>query len=579
MGERTTLRLGIILVLAALAVWFNWDFVKRGYEHPDALLGRLTWQGEDSSTHSLKLREGLDLQGGLQLLYEAEGEITADKMNQTKSIIQNRVDALGVTEPVVQVQGEDKLVVELPGVEDPEQALKSIGKTARLEFVYSGSTPLTQGSKVESTYPQYYRELPEDKKKPHQGLPASAAKPDEAAGEGAAGEATASGSPTAEATDAEPTADAAPATEDAAAPADATSADTEGADIEGGATEEAADSSADDAAAGTPASTDAAASPAPSAVPSPTTAAQVTLYPAVVGGEHIASANAQFDPAAGGAVVAFQMATGDEQGDSRLGEFTGAHKGEYMPILLDGEVISSPSINDTISASGQISGGFTMADAEILAAQIESGALPLKLNLVSQNRIGATLGQQTVDAAIRGGLIGLLAVLLFMLLYYRLPGLLADLALVLYALFTLAIFRLLPVTLTLAGIAGFVLSVGMAVDANVLIFERVKEELRHGRRVGQALETGFSRAWTSIRDSNASTLITCLILFWFGNRFGASIVKGFAVTLALGVLTSMFTAITVTRTFLELAHRFGLFKETPGLSTAEDPALKRRFGY
>ena len=166
-----------------------------------------------------------------------------------------------------------------------------------------------------------------------------------------------------------------------------------------------------------------------------------------------------------------------------------------------------------------------------------------------------------------------------MLLYYRLPGLLADLALVLYALFTLAIFRLLPVTLTLAGIAGFVLSVGMAVDANVLIFERIKEELRHGRRVGQALETGFSRAWTSIRDSNASTLITCLILFWFGNRFGASIVKGFAVTLALGVLTSMFTAITVTRTFLELAHRFGFFKETPGLSTADDPALKRRFGY
>lgn len=513
MGERTTLRLGIILVLAALAIWFNWDFVQKGYEHPPAFLNLLSWQGEDVQRHSLKLREGLDLQGGLQILYQAEGEkIAPELMNQTKTVIQNRVDSLGVTEPNVQVQGADKLVVELPGVEDPEQALKTIGKTALLEFIYSGDTALAEGSKVESSFPTLFKELPSDKQSPFQGDP------------------------------------------DAVIP-------TAGPTSEGGVTPTAT-------AAATAAS-----------APSPTGAAAgktTTIYPSVLSGGQIARANAQFDAARGGAVVAFEM-KGD--GSDRLGTFTRDHIGKFMPIIIDGEVISSPTVNDQITTSGQISGRFTMADAESLAAQIESGSLPLKLNLVSQNRIGATLGQQTIDAAIRGGLIGLLAVLLFMLLYYRLPGLLADGALVLYALFTMAIFRLLPVTLTLAGIAGFVLSVGMAVDANVLIFERIKEELRGGRRVSQALEAGFARAWLSIRDSNVSTLITCLVLFWFGNRFGASIVKGFAVTLALGVLTSMFTAITVTRTFLELANYFGLFKETAGVSSSEDPRLKRRFGY
>ncbi|MFI0607844.1 MAG: protein translocase subunit SecD [Anaerolineae bacterium] len=508
MGERTTRRLGIIVVLAALAIWFNWDIVQKGYEHPRALLDRLTWQSEDVERRSLKLREGLDLQGGLQILYQAEGDIKPELMEQTKKVIQNRVDSLGVTEPNVQVQGTDKLVVELPGVEDPDQALKTIGKTALLEFIFSGDAALTEGITVESSYPTLFRELPADKQAPFQGDP------------------------------------------DAVAPTAAATTEAAG--------------------AGTPAAT---------AAPSPTAAAgakTTTIYPSVLSGGEIASASAQYDAARGGAVVAFEM---KGEGSDRLGSFTGDHIGKFMPIILDGEVISSPTVNDRISTSGQISGRFTMADAEILAAQIESGALPLKLNLVSQNRIGATLGKQTIDSAIRGGLIGLLAVLLFMLLYYRVPGLLADAALVLYALFTMAIFRALPVTLTLAGIAGFVLSVGMAVDANVLIFERIKEELRGGRRVTQALETGFSRAWSSIRDSNASTLITCVILFWFGNRFGASIVKGFAITLALGVITSMFTAITVTRTFMQLANHFGWFKETPGVASSEDPRLKRIFGY
>jgi protein-export membrane protein SecD len=164
--------------------------------------------------------------------------------------------------------------------------------------------------------------------------------------------------------------------------------------------------------------------------------------------------------------------------------------------------------------------------------------------------VGPTLGQDSIQRSIRAGAIGLIVVLLFMITYYRLPGVLADLALIIYALLNLALYKLIPVTLTLPAITGFILSTGMAVDANILVFERMKEELRAGRSLRVAMEAGFSRAWTSIRDSNLSTLITCAILYWFGSNFGASIVKGFAITLALGVVINLFTAITVTRTFI-----------------------------
>jgi preprotein translocase subunit SecD len=196
---------------------------------------------------------------------------------------------------------------------------------------------------------------------------------------------------------------------------------------------------------------------------------------------------------------------------------------------------------------------------------------------VGQTRVGPTLGSESVAAAIRGGIIGLAVVMLFMLLYYRMPGLVADIALLLYVMIVLALFRLIPVTLTLAGIAGFILSIGMAVDANILIFERMKEELRAGRRISSAMEIGFSRAWPSIRDSNISTLITCVILFWFGNQFGASIVKGFAITLAIGVLTSLFTAITVTRHLLLIVNRIVLRGES-STTLGDNPRLGRLFG-
>jgi len=199
-----------------------------------------------------------------------------------------------------------------------------------------------------------------------------------------------------------------------------------------------------------------------------------------------------------------------------------------------------------------ISGNFTSESANNLAVQLRYGSLPIPLKVVSSQTVGPTLGQVSLKKSLLAGLIGLSVVGIFMALYYRLPGVLADLALIVYALLTLALFKLIPVTLTLPGIAGYVLSVGMAVDANVLIFERLKEELRAGRTLRQAIDMGWGRAWPSIRDSNFSTLITSFILFWFGNAFGASIVKGFSLTLAVGVLISMFTAILVTRTFLHL---------------------------
>jgi protein-export membrane protein SecD len=181
------------------------------------------------------------------------------------------------------------------------------------------------------------------------------------------------------------------------------------------------------------------------------------------------------------------------------------------------------------------------------------GALPVPLKVVENRTVGPTLGQDSIQRSIRAGVIGLIVVLLFMITYYRLPGFLADLALIIYALINFALYKLIPVTLTLPAITGFILSTGMAVDANILVFERMKEEIRGGRSLRVAMEAGFSRAWTSIRDSNLSTLIICAILFWFGSNFGASIVKGFAITLALGVVVNLFTAITVTRTFIRFA--------------------------
>jgi preprotein translocase subunit SecD len=231
---------------------------------------------------------------------------------------------------------------------------------------------------------------------------------------------------------------------------------------------------------------------------------------------------------------------------------------EPMGIFLDGKPIQdasghvdAPTIQSVIKGNGQIT-GMRLTDAQTLAKLLKAGAFPVPLKVVQSENVDATLGHDSVQKSVIAGEIAMLVIMLFMILYYRLPGFVAAVALSVYATVLLAVFKLWPVTLTLSGIAAFVLSIGMAVDANILIFERMKEEVRIGRSLVVALEEGFNRAWSSIRDSNISTLITCAILFWFGDQFGASLVKGFALTLAIGVLISMFSAILVTRTFLRI---------------------------
>jgi preprotein translocase subunit SecD len=267
-------------------------------------------------------------------------------------------------------------------------------------------------------------------------------------------------------------------------------------------------------------------------------------------GAELLDASVTQDPNTGDIVVAFDLT---EEGGFIFGDYTSRHVGDLLGIALDKVIISAPRINQPITGGGGvISGQFTLEQANSLAVQLRYGALPIPLKVVENKTVGPTLGQDSLQKSTLAGIIGLGVVIAFMALYYRLPGIVADLALLVYATITFALFKLIPVTLTLPGIAGFVLSIGVAVDANVLIFERMKEELRSGRTLRQSIDLGFSRAWPSIRDSNLSTLITCVILYWFGNTFGASIVKGFSITLALGVLVSLFTAITVTRTFLHL---------------------------
>ena len=255
------------------------------------------------------------------------------------------------------------------------------------------------------------------------------------------------------------------------------------------------------------------------------------------------------DPQTSQIIINFEMKGG---AISRFADFTTKHIGDYLTVTLDRKVISSAVIQSAINGPGIIQGSFTQQQAQSIVTVLQYGALPLSMTVASAQTVGATLGQDSILKSEIAGIIGLGIVILFMLLYYRLPGLLADCALILYSIFTFAIFKMIGVTLTLAGIAGFVLSIGMAVDANVLIFERVKEELRAGRLLASAIDIGWKRAWPSIRDSNISTLITCGVLFYFGSNFGASVIAGFATTLFLGVLISMFTAIVVTRTFLNL---------------------------
>ncbi len=292
---------------------------------------------------------------------------------------------------------------------------------------------------------------------------------------------------------------------------------------------------------------DANATPAPATTETP--AAPATVYHTVMTGAGLDTVNVTTD-SLGRYQIAFTLKS---DAAKTFADHTSTHTQQYLAIVLDKRVLSTPVIQTAITdGQGVIQGSFTADEANNLAIQLRYGSLPIPVKVVESRTVGPTLGAESVRKSVLAGAIGLGVVILFMLFYYRLPGALADLALIVYALLTLALFKLIPVVLTLPGIAGFILSIGMAVDANILIFERMKEELRSGRTLRQAIDLGWSRAWPSIRDSNISTLITCVILFTFGSTFGASMVKGFSVTLAIGVIMSLFTAVNVTRTFLHI---------------------------
>ncbi len=276
-----------------------------------------------------------------------------------------------------------------------------------------------------------------------------------------------------------------------------------------------------------------------------------TVYHTIMTGADLKTVSVVSGQLAGSYQIAFTLS---DEGARIFGEHTAANVGKYLTIVLDKKVISSPRIESAITGGeGVITGNYTAESANAFAVQLRYGSLPIPLKIVETRYIGATLGEDSLQKSLVAGLVGMTIVILFMGLYYRLPGIVADIAILFFAAIAFALFKWLPVTLTLPGIAGFLLSTGSALDANILIFERIKEELRSGRTLEQAIDLGWVRARSSIFDSNMATVITSLILFWFGSSFGATIVKGFSLTLMLGVAISLFTAIFVTRSLLALA--------------------------
>lgn len=287
-------------------------------------------------------------------------------------------------------------------------------------------------------------------------------------------------------------------------------------------------------------------------------------------GQQLKSSNVLYRDTTGEIQVGLEF---NDEGNNLFAEITERNIGKPLGIFLDGEPITIPTVNEKITGGNAvITGSFNLIEAKELSQRLNAGALPVPINLISQQTVGATLGKISLEKSLLAGLVGLILLALFMIIYYRLPGIFAVMALAIYAMISLSIFELIPVTLTLSGIAGFILSIGIAVDANVLIFERTKEELREGQALLPAIESGFNRAWPSIRDSNFSSLITCFILY----SFGASMVKGFALTLGIGILVSMFSALVITKNFLRLSAKekiekhlwlFGINKKQKNLET------------
>jgi len=381
---------------------------------------------------SVPFKLGLDLQGGVHLTYKADLSAikpaeAGDAMEGLRDVIERRVNAFGVGEPLVQLEksasGENRLIVELPGVTNVNEAIKMIGETPFLEFK-------TENPNADK--------LTEEEKK---------------------------------------------------------------------------DSSK-------------------------------VFVSSDLTGRYLKKAILDFNQTTFEPIISLEF---NDEGGKLFAKMTKENVGKSIAIFLDGAPISVPNVREEITGGkAQITGQFTPQEAKLLVQRLNSGALPVPVSLISQQSVGPTLGEKFLAKGVMAGIYGMILVSLFLVLWYRLPGLAAVLALGLYTIIILALFKLIPVTLTAAGIAGFILSVGMAVDANILIFERMKEELKKGKNLQSAVSEGFSRAWLSIRDSNISSLITAGILFWMGT----SMIKGFALTLGVGILISMFSAITVSRTFL-----------------------------
>jgi len=423
---------------------------------------------------------GLDLQGGSQLTIQVKPseeikQITERELEAVQRVVENRINGLGVSEPVVQTVGQDQILVQLPGVSDPEQAERVLGGTAQLEFRAQKPGTETQLFAFQASR-QELKALQAQLRK----------------------------------------------TEDAAAIAKNQAALKQNNE------------------------------------------AIAELFASKgLTGKNLKDAFAEPTQTGNNWNVAIQF---DQRGGELFAELTKnlAGTGRSIGIFLDKDLISAPTVGPEFAATGiaggnaVITGRFTTQEANDLAIQLRGGSLPVPVEIVENRTVGATLGRDSIQRSIYASIGGLSLVLIFLAVYYRLPGLIADIALVIYALLTWASFALLGVTLTLPGVAGFILSIGMAVDANVLIFERTREELRAGKSLYRSVESGFYRAFSSILDGNVTVAIACGALFWLG----AGLVKGFALTLALGVVVSFFTAVTCSRTLLMLAIQFPALRKS-----------------
>ena len=386
---------------------------------------------------------GLDLSGGTHLVYRADvsqvaATEVADSMSSLRDVIERRINIFGVSEPSIQVQdggfsnqGEQRLIVDLPGVTEVSQAIDMIGQTPVLDF------------RTEN---------------PVKDAPQSA------------------------------------------------SVGKDG-----------------------------------NVVLDPYSSKYVKTD---LTGRFLDKAVLEFNQNTGEPIVSLQF---NAEGSKLFEKITSENIGKTVAIFLDGSPISIPVVNEAITGGkAQISGNFKPAEAKTLVGRLNSGALPVPIELISTETIGPSLGAKATEAGVKAALIGFMAIAIFLIIWYRLPGMIAVVALSIYAVTMMAIFKLVPVTLTAAGIAGFIISIGIAVDANVLIFERIKEELRAGGNVADSMHNGFKRAWLSVRDSNISSIITAIILYWFGT----TLIKGFALVFLIGVLVSMISAISITRLFL-----------------------------